>query len=151
MPVVEEDVFIARPPQDVFEYLMTAQNLPIWDSSIMESEQIDEGPARVGTRFRGVSKVLGRRFEWTTKVTELTPPTLATYQTVEGKLNFTVTHHLRPENAGTRFTYKIEADAGLGGVFGRIADPIVERAQRRTVRGSLDTLAELLTEPNPEA
>jgi uncharacterized membrane protein len=151
MPVVEEDVFIARPPQDVFDYLLTARNFPVWDSSIMEAEQIDEGPARVGTRFRGVSKVLGRRFEWTTKVTELTPPTLATYQAVEGKLNFTVTNRLRPENAGTRFTYKIEADAGLGGVFGRIADPIVERAQRRTVRGSLDTLAELLTEPNPEA
>jgi hypothetical protein len=43
------------------------------------------------------------------------------------------------------------ADAGLGGLFGRIADPIVERAQRRTIRGSLDTLAELLTQPNPKA
>jgi NADPH:quinone reductase-like Zn-dependent oxidoreductase len=29
-------------------------------------------------------------------------------------------------------------------VFGRLADPIVEKAQRRTVRANLDTLAELL-------
>jgi uncharacterized membrane protein len=151
MPVVEEDVFIARPPHEVFEHLITAENLPVWDSSIMEAEQVDEGPTQVGTRYRGVSKILGRRFEWTTKVTEFEPPTLTTYQSVQGKLNFTVTHRLQPENAGTRFTYKIEADAGLGGLFGRIADPIVERAQRRTVRGSLETLAELLTQPNSEA
>ena len=151
MPVVEEDVFIARPPQEVFEYLTTAQNLPVWDSSIVEAEQVDEGPIQVGTRYRGVSKILGRRFEWTTRVIELKPPTLTTYQSVEGKLHFTVTNSLQPENDGTRFKYKVVADAGLGGLFGRIADPIVERAQRRTIRGSLDTLAELLTEPNPEA
>jgi carbon monoxide dehydrogenase subunit G len=151
MPVVEEDVFIARPPQELFEFLTTAENLPVWDSSIIEAEQVDDGPIQLGTRYRGVSKILGRRFEWTTRVTELKSPTFTIYQSVEGKLHFTVTHSLEPENAGTRFRYKIEADAGLGGVFGRIADPIVERAQRRTVRGSLDTLAELLAQPNPEA
>jgi hypothetical protein len=34
----------------------------------------------------------------------------------------------------------------LGGVFGRLADPLVEKVQRRTVRANLDTLAELLTQ-----
>ena len=145
MPVVEESVFIARSPQEVFDYLNVVENLPVWDSSIMEAEHPDAGPVGVGTRWRGVSKVLGRRFEWTTEVIDLQSPTRISSRAVEGKLQFTVTNTLQPENGGTRFTYRVDAESGLGGVFGRLADPIVEKAQRRTVRANLDTLAELLT------
>lgn len=144
MPVVEESVFIARSPEDVFDYVTTAQNLPVWDSSVMEAEQVDPGPVQVGTRWRGASKILGRRFEWTTEVTELQPPTQVVSRAVEGKLHFTVTNTMQPENAGTLFTFRVEADSGLGGVFGRLTDPIVEKAQSRTVRANLDTLADLL-------
>jgi uncharacterized protein YndB with AHSA1/START domain len=145
VPTVEETVFISRTPEEVFDYVSTAQNLPVWDSSILEAEQIDSGQVRVGTRWRGVSKILGRRFEWTTEMVELDPPTTTVSRAVEGKLNFTVTNTYQPEAGGTRFTYKVEAESGLGNIFGRLADPMVEKAQRRTVRANLDTLAELLT------
>jgi hypothetical protein len=55
-----------------------------------------------------------------------------------------VTIMLEPADGGTRFSYRVDAASGLGGVFGRLADPIVERAQARTVRANLETLAELL-------
>ena len=145
MPVVEESVFIARTPQEVFDYLIVVENLPVWDSSTVQAEQPDAGPVGVGTRWCGVSKILGRRFEWTTEVTDLQPPTRISSRAVEGKLQFTVTNTLQPENGGSRFTHRVDAESGLGGVFGRLADPIVEKAQRRTVRANLDTLAELLT------
>lgn len=147
MPVVEENVSIGRPPEEVFDYLNTAENLPVWDSSVLEAEQLDSEPLAVGTRWRGASKILGRRFEWTTEVTELEPPTRLVSRAVAGKLSFTVTNTLRPENGGTRFTYRVDAATGLGGIFGRLSDPIVEKAQRRTVRANLDTLAELLAKP----
>lgn len=146
MPVVEESVYIARSPQDVFDFVNKVENLPVWDSSIMEAEQPAPGEVRVGTRWRGVSKILGRRFDWTTELTELQPPNRLSSRTVEGKLHFTVTLTSQPEDGGTRLTYRVEAESGLGGVFGRLADPIVEKAQGRTVRANLDTLAELLTD-----
>ncbi len=146
MPVVEESVFIARPPQEVFEYVSTAQNVPVWDSSIMEAEQVDCGPLQVGSRWRGASKILGRRFHWTTELVEFQPPVRMVSRAVEGELHFTVTNTFQPEAGGTRFTYKVDAESGLGGIFGRVADPIVEKAQRRTVRANLDTLAELLAD-----
>jgi len=146
MPVVEQDVFISRRPEDVFEYLDKAENLPVWDSSIMEAEQISDGPNDVGSRWRGVSKILGRRFEWVVEISEREPPRRAVSRAVEGKMQFTVSNTLEPEGDGTRFTYRVEAESGLGGVFGRLADPLVEKAQRRTVRANLDTLAELLGE-----
>jgi uncharacterized protein YndB with AHSA1/START domain len=146
MPTVEESVLIPRPPQEVFDYVSAAENLPVWDSSILKAQQADSGPLRVGTRWRGVSKVLGRRFKWTTELVELEPPTRTVSRSVEGKLSFTVTNTFQPEAGGTRFTYKVDAESGLGGVFGRVGDPIVEKAQRRTVRANLDTLAELLAD-----
>jgi uncharacterized membrane protein len=149
VPVVEEEVFIARSVEEVYDFVATAENLPVWDSSIMEAERLGSGPMEVGARWRGVSKILGRRFEWTTEVTELEYPTRMTSRAIEGKLQFEVTNTFEARDGGTRFTYKVEAASGLGGVFGRLADPIVEKAQGRTVRANLDTLAELLTQPAP--
>jgi uncharacterized membrane protein len=143
MPVVEESVVIARSAEEVFDYLAKADNLPEWDSSIVQAEQVGADPVGVGTRWRGTSKILGRRFEWTTEITEFDRPRRSSSRSIEGKLQFTVTILVEPADGGTRFTYRVDAASGLGGVFGRLADPIVERAQARTVRANLDTLAEL--------
>lgn len=144
MPVVEESVVIAQPPEIVFDYLSKAGNLSVWDSSVVEAEQIGTDPVGVGTRSRGTSKILGRRFEWTTEVIEFDPPRRASFRSVKGNLNFSVTNVLEAVDGGTHYTYRVDAESGLGGIFGRLADPIVERAQARTVRANLGTLAEVL-------
>lgn len=146
VPVVEQSVFIAQPPAVVFDYLSKAENLPVWDSSIVQAEQVGAEPVALGTRAQGTSKILGRPFQWTTEVTEFDPPRRATFRSVEGKLAFTVTNTLEPADGGTQHTYRVEAESGLGGIFGRLADPIVERAQARTVRANLDTLADVLND-----
>ena len=43
MPVVEESVVIARPPHEVFAYIVKAENLPIWVFMTIEAEQIGNG------------------------------------------------------------------------------------------------------------
>lgn len=146
MPVIEESVFIARPPQDVFDFLIKTENIPVWDSSIVQAEQIGDGPVGVGTRSRGTSKIMGRHFDWVTENTHFDPPKKAAIKSVEGKFDFTITYSLEPERDGTRLTYQIDADSGLGGVFGKLADPFVQKAHTRTVRANLETLADLLAE-----
>jgi uncharacterized protein YndB with AHSA1/START domain len=148
MAVVEESIVIPRTPREVFDYVVDARHLPHWDNSIVEAEP--EGPEepRVGARVAGVSKILGRRFPWITEFTEYDPPQRVVYRSVGGPLRFTITERFEPEDGGssTRFTWRVDADPGLGGVFGRLADPFVERAQARTVRNNLETLTEILTE-----
>ena len=149
MAVVEADVLLARSLEAVFDFVGEASNLPLWDSSILEAEQVEPGPLELGTRWRGVSKILGRRFEWTAEVTQVERPSSMSSRAVEGDLRFTVTNTFRSEDGGTRFTYRVEAEPGLGGVFGRLTDPLVEKAQQRTVKANLDTLAELMSQPAP--
>ncbi|MDJ0355281.1 SRPBCC family protein [Paenarthrobacter sp. PH39-S1] len=146
MPVIEESVFIARPQQEVFDYIAATKNIPVWDSSVAQATQIGSDPMGMGVRSSGTSKIMGRSFEWTTEVTEFEAPRRVVNRSVEGKLSFTVTNSFEAVEGGTRFTYRIDAASGLGGVFGRLADPFVQRAQARTVRANLESLAELLTE-----
>ncbi len=144
MPVIEETVVIARPVMEVFDFLMLAENLPRWDSSMLECVQVGSGPVTVGTRYRGASKILGRRIEWTTEVTEFVPGVRAVSRSVEGPLTFTLSYELSPAPAGTTLRYRPAADSGLEGAFGRAMEPIVPRAQTKVVRANLDTLAGLL-------
>lgn len=146
MPVVEESVFIARPPQEVFDFLVEAENLPVWDVSIVKAERIGTGPVELGARNRGTSRIMGKHFDWTTEVTDFDPPTRIINTSVEGQISFTVTEVLEPAPGGTKLTYRIDAESDLGGVFGRLADPFIQKAQARTVRANLETLAELLVE-----
>jgi uncharacterized membrane protein len=144
MPVIDETVVIARPTEDVFDYLVLAENLPRWDSSMLECVQIGSGAVTVGTRYRGVSKILGRRIEWTTEVTQFVPGVRAASESVEGPLTFTVSYEVSASPAGTTLRYRLVAESGLGGAFGRAMEPIVQRAQAKVVRANLGKLADLL-------
>ncbi|WP_247042138.1 SRPBCC family protein [Arthrobacter rhizosphaerae] len=146
MPVIEESVVLHREPDIVFDYIANPTNLPVWDSSVVDAEQISDGPPRLGTRARGTSKIMGRRFHWTTEATEFDPPHRVVNTAVEGPMKFAVALILEPVDGGTKLTYHVDAESGLGGVFGKLADPLIERAQGRTIRANLESLAELLAD-----
>ena len=144
MPVIDETVVIARPAAEVFDFLMVAENLPRWDSSMLECAQVGDEAVTVGTRYRGASKILGRRIEWVTEVVELVPGVRAVSRSVAGPLSFTVSYEVSASPAGTALLYRLAADSGLDGAFGRAMEPIVQRAQTKVVRANLGTLASLL-------
>ena len=144
MPVFEDSVFIACPLQDVFDFMVESGNLAVWDISVERAEKVGTGPVGLGTRTRGMSKIMGKHLEWATEMTEFQPPTRITYTSVEGQISFAVTNVLEPVAGGTRLTYRVDTGSGLGGVFGRLAEPFIEIAQTRTLRGHLETLGNLL-------
>jgi uncharacterized membrane protein len=145
MPTIEQTITIERPVAEVYGFLANPHNLPVYDSSAIRAEQEGgDGDLTVGSRWRGATKVLGKEFDWVTECIELEPEKVTTFKTVEGKLPFELTTTLTPEGQGTRLDYKLTADSGLGGVFGKIAEPLVVKAQTRTIKANLATLKELL-------
>jgi uncharacterized membrane protein len=132
MPNVEQSVVISRPVTDVNAWLENPENHSISDPSQHGSTQITEGPIGVGTRWRGSSRILGKRVDWTTEVTEYEPNKRVVFKSVEDVAE------------GTRLTFHPDAESGLGGVFGKLTDPIVTRAYSRIIRTGLDNAAELL-------
>ena len=144
MPQVDENILIKQTPEVVFAYIIESENLPVWDVSVVKAEQVGENPVGLGTRTTGISKIMGKKFDWTTEITTFEPASRVTWTSVEGALQFAVNYVLEPESSGTRLVVHLEAQPGLGGVFGRMTDPFVAKVQARTMRANLETLADLL-------
>ena len=48
MPVVEESVIIARPAQEVFDFLAKYENIPVYDSAVTSAELLPHSEAYAG-------------------------------------------------------------------------------------------------------
>jgi hypothetical protein len=44
-------------------------------------------------------------------------------------MRFAVALMLEPVDGGSKLTYRVDAESGLGGVFGKLADPLIVRAK----------------------
>lgn len=144
MPTIEESVTIAVPTAKVFAFMADGSNAAVYDGSVTRSEQEDEGAPEVGTRWKGATKVLGREFDWVTECTEFEQDKAMTIKSVDSKVPFEIRVDFVSQGEGTRLGYRLTAESGLGGVFGKIAEPLVVKAQTRTVKANLATLKELL-------
>jgi uncharacterized membrane protein len=144
VPTIEESVTINVPAAKAFAFMADGNNASVYDSSVIRVAQEGEGEPAVGTRWKGATKVLGREFEWVTECTEMEQDRLIALKAVEGKLAFDLRTDFVAEGEGTRVNYRLTAESGLGGIFGRLAEPLVVKAQTRTVKANLATLKELL-------
>jgi uncharacterized protein YndB with AHSA1/START domain len=138
----EHTVVIDRPIEEVFAFATDPDNVSLWQSTSLETEQTSEGPVGVGTTFRDTSKFLGRRIESTYEVTENDPPHKQCMRITSGPIPGSGCYALEPTDGGsTRFTQNFEAD--VGGFF-RLAEPLVGRAIRRQMEADMATLKDLL-------
>jgi len=130
MPVVEESIVVQQPAGVVFDFLVDPSNLPVWESSVVETHQIGDGPIVIGTRSEGVNKVRGVRFDWVSEVTELQRPDRLMWSAAAGtdRFHFTVAYNVEPLDSGARVTYRVEADPGLGGKPSSVASRCTPRA-----------------------
>ena len=75
---VEETFTVGRPPEVVFDYVTDASNLAYWQTVHTTTEQLTEGPPRLGSRFRERLKPpLCREVGRVTEFTEFVRPALA--------------------------------------------------------------------------
>ncbi|HME48085.1 SRPBCC family protein [Mycobacterium sp.] len=145
MPASEASVVIARPVAEAWDYIISADRLAVWEPAVVEAEQITQGPVAVGTRWSGKSSLLGVKFSWVGEFTEVDVNKGTAFRSIESKLVFSNATRFEEAEGGTRFTYRMESESGLGGIFGKLADPLVNMAYGRALRASLENLADILS------
>jgi hypothetical protein len=144
MPKVDESIVIDRPAEEVFEFVTTPENDPLWTSTAVERAREGDEPIRVGSRIRAVDKFLGRKLESTFHVTDYEPSRRSSVR-IDGPVKAQGSYVLEPTDGGTRFHWTMDAERGLGGLYlGRITDPLVTVIFRRRIRGDLRRLKEVL-------
>jgi carbon monoxide dehydrogenase subunit G len=140
----ENSAAIARPVEDVFEYLTIIENLANWIGPVVEAKQTSPNPVRLGSTGEVKAKFLGRRMEVPTEITAWNPPHSFSAQNSGGPFPITFHYTLKSEGEVTRISVITEAEPG--GFF-RVAAPVFEQLARRQAQNDLETLKTLLENP----
>src|SRR5437870_9835769 len=112
MARAEISTTIKRPVEDVFAILSNPENSPQWSSSSLESTKTSAGPIGVGTTTRSVGKLLGRRIESESEVTEFEPNRKFAAQSKSGPFPFQTSVTFERIEGGTRVNATIEGEPG---------------------------------------
>jgi uncharacterized protein YndB with AHSA1/START domain len=137
---VERSISIARPPAEVFSYILDVRNDPSWHTDVLD--------VRASTDLVGVGTVFDVRVkpsmgvsEGTMTVSRLEPGRLVEFQGRMGKMAPTVTNICEPDGQGTRVTRRVElVPAGIV----RVMTPLVQRMIAKGNEGFLANLKRLL-------
>jgi carbon monoxide dehydrogenase subunit G len=137
----EKSVFINRPQQEVFDFVTDLSNDSKWQSSIESVERVSDGPIGVGSTWRYVTKLLGRKNETEIQMTSYDPPRQSTVKAVGGPIPFENTHKFQKQDSGTLLTFIGQAE--LGGFF-KIAEGLAGKQIEKQIESDAAALKKLL-------
>lgn len=128
---VENEVEIERPLGEVFAFVSDQEHLPAWAAGVSRASRTSPGPVAVGTTYRIVGKMLGRRVESTYVVSEYEPDTLFAGRMVSSAFAVEETYRFEGDDRRTKLT--VTADAQPSG-FARLIGPLLAMGMARQVR-----------------
>jgi uncharacterized protein YndB with AHSA1/START domain len=135
-------VEIARPPAEVFPWLLEADKVPRWTGHLQRYERLDDGPLGRGSHVRQVLEVSGRTIDVELEVTAYEPPSGAQTRFTTNGIEVVNSYALQAAGAGTRLTQSIEAKPS--GLSARMLVPIVKPRLEEKVTEDLERLRETL-------
>jgi carbon monoxide dehydrogenase subunit G len=133
-------VDIARPPEDVFDFITDPANYERWQPSLVEIRPHRRGPLRVGVEATEVRRFLGREMETTWTCVEHEPVRRSAIECDDGPVPFRGTFELEAAGAGTRFTWIVETR----GAAARLGGPLVGVATKRELEANSKRLKKVL-------
>lgn len=140
--MIQHDVSIHlnRPVDQVFAFVADPAMLPMWQSNLIESEQLTEGPMRVGTRTREVRRLGRRPIEYQAEVTGFEPNKRFSLRVINGP-RVTLNYSFEPEEGGTRLRYQlVMRPSGMM----RLLAPLIIRSLRKQSSSDFEKLKDIL-------
>jgi carbon monoxide dehydrogenase subunit G len=144
---IESSIQINRPRDEVFDFLSNVDNLPKWQSGVVESRRLTQGPVRVGFQYEETVKVGPWKLNAVCTITDLkTNERFAFQMSSSGPLDCDGRFDLQPVAGGTRLT--ISGIAQLKGIW-RLMQPVLAGELRKETRIELSTIKLLLEAAAP--
>lgn len=129
-------ITINRPIDEVFRYAADVEHVPSWAKPALTREKLTEGPVSVGTRYRAVDQMPGRRLEFIEEVTVYEPNERASFALGE-PINGEIDARFQPLEDGTSVNFSVALKpTGLMGLL----DPVLARPMRRMFEKDLANL-----------
>jgi len=141
MPSAANEIHIARPPAEVFQFLADPENDTRWRSGVLEMKHLSG--SGVGARYsQQVAGPGGRPVRADIEITEFNDGRAIAFQTVTGPVRPRGRYTLSSANGGTQLRF--ELDAPVSGIK-RLIAPLVQKTMNAEV-GRLAKLKEILEE-----
>jgi uncharacterized protein YndB with AHSA1/START domain len=136
----EHTVVLARPPAEVFPYLVEPDLMQRWIGGLIEFTPLDAAP-RVGSRSRQKVEQAGRTWDVESEIVELVPNTRLAARATSSAFASTLSYALEPVPEGTRLLGTVETR--LQGIAGRVLGGVARRAAERKLVADLERLKRL--------
>jgi hypothetical protein len=104
------DTHIYRPLTQVFAFVATPENDFQWQYRTLVSTQISRGEMGLGTIFRVVGNLLGRRMETVYEVTVFEPNKRYGFKSVSGPVDSYILYTFEMSQGGTKVTLSTETN-----------------------------------------
>ena len=106
---------VDKPIKDVFAFVADPNNMSKWNSAVVSLEQITPGDVGVGTKFKSVGEMMGRRLEGEMQITAYEPDTKCGFQVNAGPMQVNITLSFKTVGTGTKIS--LNAQGNPAGVF----------------------------------
>ena len=132
---------VYRPIWQVFDFISSPENDFQWQYGTLASARISEGVGTVGTLFRSIGHLMGRRVESTFEVTEYEPNKKYAFKSLSGPLQSQTSYAFEIAEGSTKLT--VSTQANLVNPL-QMAEGILEKQMRKQLKENLAMLKDLL-------
>ena len=115
MITLDFSALIDRPQKDVFAFVANPGNMSKWNSAVVSLEQVTPGAVGVGTKFKSVGEMMGRRIEGEMEITAYEPESKCGFQINAGPMQVNITLSFKTVGTGTKIN--LNAQGNPGGLF----------------------------------
>ena len=137
----EQSIWINRTQQEVFDYISDPAKDPDWRESGVSAEWISDPPQGVGSTYRSVDKLMGRKIEGTREITVWEPPNRWGQKGRGGPMTFEFTATFEAQDNGTKIAFSVEAQSG--GLF-QIAENLFGKQMEKQLSTDLAGLKRVM-------
>lgn len=132
---------IDRPVSDVFAFVSNLNNMSKWNSAVVSLEQVTPGDIGVGTKFKSVGEMMGRRIEGEVQVTSYEPDHKTGFQMNAGPMQMNINISFKPVGTGTKVS--LNAQGNPTGVF-KLAEGMLQGRVKSMMEENLARLKSVL-------
>ena len=132
---------IYRPIRQVFDFMSAPENDFQWQYGTLASARLSEGTSSIGTLFRSIGHLVGRRVESTFEVTEYDPNRKYGFKSLSGPLNSQTSYTFEIASGSTKVTVSTQANLVN---FLQVGEGILEKKMKKQLKEDLAMLKDIL-------
>jgi uncharacterized membrane protein len=132
---------ISRPVKQVFDFVSSPENDAQWQYGTLIAASLPDGGNRIGSFFRSIGHLLGRRIQGIFEVTEYEPNRKYGFKSLSGSLHSHTSYTFEVADGSTKFSISTQAHAVN---YFQINERLLERQMKKQLKENLALLKDLL-------